>query len=100
MAVFGTLALFVKNISLPPGEIALFRALIASVAIIFYKILTAEKLHFARIKNELPILFLSGTAMAFNWIFLFKAYHHTSLHCDTQLLFCTCYCNDRLSYTL
>lgn len=83
MAVFGTLALFVKNISLPPEEIALFRALIASAAIILYKVLTAEKLHFARIKNEFPILFLSGAAMAFNWIFLFKAYHHTSVSIAT-----------------
>ena len=83
MTVFGTLALFVKNISLPPGEIALFRALIASVAIIFYKSLTAEKLLFAQIKKELPILFISGVAMAFNWIFLFKAYHHTSVSIAT-----------------
>jgi RarD protein len=83
MVVFGTLALFVKNISLPPEEIALFRALIASAAIILYKALTAEKLHFARIKKELPILFLSGAAMAFNWIFLFKAYNHTSVSIAT-----------------
>jgi RarD protein len=83
MAVFGTLALFVKNISLPPEEIALFRALIASAAIILYKALTAEKLLFAQIKKELPILFLSGVAMAFNWIFLFKAYHHTSVSIAT-----------------
>ncbi len=83
MTVFGTLALFVKNISLPPGEIALFRALIASVAIILYKTLTVEKLQFSQIKKELPILFLSGAAMAFNWIFLFKAYHHTSVSIAT-----------------
>lgn len=83
MTVFGTLALFVKNISLPPGEIALFRALIASVAIIFYKALTAEKLLFSQIKKDLPILFLSGAAMAFNWIFLFKAYHHTTVSIAT-----------------
>jgi len=83
MAVFGTLALFVKNISLPPGEIALFRALIASAAIILYKSLTAEKLQFSKIKKELPILFLSGAAMAFNWIFLFKAYHYTSVSIAT-----------------
>lgn len=83
MAVFGTLALFVKNIPLPPGEIALFRALIASASIILYKAFTAEKLQFSRIKKELPILFLSGAAMAFNWIFLFKAYHHTSVSIAT-----------------
>ena len=83
MAVFGTLPLFVKNICLPPGEIALFRALIASAIIILYKLLTAEKLRLSRIKKELPILFLSGSAMAFNWIFLFKAYHYTSVSIAT-----------------
>ncbi len=83
MVVFGTLALFVKNIALPPEEIALFRALIASAAILLYKTLTAEKFLFSRIKKELPILFLSGAAMAFNWIFLFKAYNHTSVSIAT-----------------
>jgi RarD protein len=83
MVVFGTLALFVKNISLPPEEIALFRALIASGAILVYKMLTDEKRLFVRITKELPILFLSGTAMAFNWIFLFKAYNHTSVSIAT-----------------
>ncbi|MCP3871708.1 MAG: EamA family transporter [Desulfobacteraceae bacterium] len=83
MTVFGTLALFVKNISLAPEEIALFRALIASVAIILYKALIAEKLLLGQIKKELPILFISGAAMAFNWIFLFKAYHYTSVSIAT-----------------
>jgi drug/metabolite transporter (DMT)-like permease len=83
MTVFGTLALFVKNIALPPGEIALFRALIASASIILYKVVTAETIRFSRIKKELSLLFLSGTAMAFNWIFLFKAYQYTAVSIAT-----------------
>jgi len=83
MTVFGTLALFVKNIALPSEEIALFRALIAAGVILIYKILRAESLVLSQIKKELPILFLSGAAMAFNWIFLFKAYDHTSVSIAT-----------------
>lgn len=83
MTVFGTLAIFVKNISLSSGEIALFRALIASVSIFIYKLFSGNKISFKEIKNELPMLFVSGVAMAFNWIFLFRAYNYTSVSIAT-----------------
>ncbi|MDD9303884.1 MAG: DMT family transporter [Desulfobacter sp.] len=83
MTVFGTLALFVKNIDLTAGEIALFRALIAAVSIIIYKLAVKEAIFPASIRKEIPILFVSGAAMAFNWIFLFKAYIHTSVSIAT-----------------
>lgn len=83
MTVFGTLALFVKNIPLPSEEIALFRALIASGVILAYKLLFSDRLSLSSIKQDLPVLFLSGAAMAFNWIFLFMAYDHTSVSLAT-----------------
>jgi len=83
MTVFGTIAIFVKNISLSSGEIALFRALIASVSIIIYKIISGEKILIINIKKDLLLLFISGAAMAFNWIFLFQAYRYTSVSVAT-----------------
>jgi len=83
MAVFGTIAIFVKNIPLSTGEIALFRAIIASVAIIIYKFTIGKKILFSEIKRDLPILFISGAAMGFNWILLFQAYNYTTVSIAT-----------------
>lgn len=83
MIFFGTIGIFVKNIPLSSGEIALFRAIIASVAIFFYKVVIGKRISFSEIKKDLPILFISGVAMGFNWILLFKAYNYTSVSIAT-----------------
>lgn len=83
MAVFGTIAIFVKNIPLSTGEIALFRAIIASVAIIIYKLALGKKILFSEIKKDLPVLFVSGAAIGFNWILLFQAYKYTTVSIAT-----------------
>ncbi|NLI93949.1 MAG: EamA family transporter [Peptococcaceae bacterium] len=83
MSVFGTLAIFVKNIPLSTGEIALFRAMIASAAIVIYQLTIGKKLVFSEIKKDLPILFVSGAAIGFNWILLFQAYHYTTVSIAT-----------------
>jgi RarD protein len=83
MVVFGTMGIFVRNIPLSSGEIALFRAVIATVAIIIYKIMSRKKLVFKEIKKDLPILFISGAAIGFNWILLFQAYNYTTVSIAT-----------------
>jgi RarD protein len=83
MIVFGTISIFVKGISLPSGEIALFRALIAAIAIIIYKLLSGKGLAFSEIKKDLPLLFVSGAAMGFNWILFFQAYKYTTVSIAT-----------------
>jgi len=83
MAIFGTISLFVKSISLSSGEIALFRALLALVLIGVYLILSKNPVPFKKIKKALPILFLSGGAMGINWILLFESYNYTSVSVAT-----------------
>lgn len=83
MSVFGTIAIFVKNIPLPTGEIAFFRAVIAAVAIFTYKLIMGKKISFTQIKKDLPLLFVSGAAMGFNWILLFQAYNYTTVSIAT-----------------
>lgn len=46
MAIFGTIGLFVRNIQLPSAEIALYRALLAILAIGSYLLVTRQKLNF------------------------------------------------------
>ena len=83
MAVFGTIGLFVRNIGLPSGEIALYRAVMAAVLIGVYLLVTRQKLLLKQMKKELPLLLLSGVAMGFNWILLFEAYEYTTISVAT-----------------
>ena len=83
MTVFGTLGLFVRNISLLSGEIALYRAVLAAAVIGLYLLVTKQKIPFGKIKKELPLLLLSGVAMGFNWILLFEAYKYTTVSVAT-----------------
>lgn len=83
MTVFGTIGIFVKNIPLSSSEIALFRAVIASISIISYQLISGKRIRLSEIKKDIPMLFLSGVAMGFNWIFLFEAYNYTTVSIAT-----------------
>ena len=83
MAIFGTIGVFTRLISLSSSEIALYRAVLAAIVIALFLALSKKKV-FQGIKNKtLVLLFLSGAAMGFNWILLFEAYNYTSLTAAT-----------------
>lgn len=83
MTVFGTLGLFVRNIPVSSGELALYRAILAAFLIAVFLIVTKKKIPFREIKEEIPLLLLSGVAMGFNWILLFEAYKYTTVSVAT-----------------
>ena len=83
MAVFGTLGLFVRNIPVSSGELALYRAVLAALLIAAYLAVTGQKIPFAQIKKEVPLLLASGVAMGINWILLFEAYRYTTVSVAT-----------------
>ena len=83
MAVFGTISIFVKGIDLPASEIALYRAAIAGVVLFFYLAATGRLGQLKNFGRDMPLLFLSGAAMGFNWIFLFTAYRYTTVALST-----------------
>lgn len=83
MAIFGTLAPFVRNIPVTSGELALYRAILAASLIGVFLLVTRQKIPFASIKKELVLLLLSGMAMGFNWILLFEAYKYTTVSIAT-----------------
>ncbi|WP_418222613.1 DMT family transporter [Clostridium isatidis] len=83
MIIFGTIGIFVRYISLSSGEIALFRALIASIIIMIYKFIKEKKISFGELKRDILFLFLSGVAIGFNWILLFEAYKYTTVSIAT-----------------
>lgn len=83
MTVFGTVGLFVRGIALPSTEIALYRGVLATAALLVYLKLKKEPLRWQGIKHGLPLLLLSGLLMGLNWILLFEAYRHTTISAAT-----------------
>lgn len=82
-AIFGTIGLFVRQISLPSAEIALCRAVLAVLAIGSYLLITKQKIEISGMKKELVLLLISGVAMGANWILLFEAYKYTTVSMAT-----------------
>lgn len=83
MTIFGTIALFVRGIPVPSAEIALYRALMATLLLGGVFLATGQRIDFYAIRKELPLLLLSGVAVGFNWILLFEAYRYTTVSVAT-----------------
>lgn len=79
MAIFGTLAPFVRNVGVSSAELSLYRALLAAALIGVFLLATGRKLPVKQMKKELLLLMCSGTCMAVNWILLFEAYKYTTV---------------------
>lgn len=83
MTIFGTLAPFVRNVSVSSGELALYRAVLATILIGTFLLVTGQKLPRKSLGIELFLLLSSGIAMGFNWILLFEAYKYTTVAIST-----------------
>lgn len=83
MAMFGTLAPFVRQVSLPAAELALYRAILATALVGGYLLFRRSSLVCKGLGEELMLLLLSGAAMAVNWILLFQAYNYTTVSAAT-----------------
>ena len=83
MAMFGTLAPFVRNISVSSGELALYRAVLAALLIGAFLLVTRQSLSLKGLGKDLPLLLFSGMAMGINWILLFEAYQYTTVAIST-----------------
>lgn len=83
MISFGTISLFVRNINIPSSELALYRAVLASVLLFAYLIIKKDNIPYKHIKREIPLLVASGVFMGFNWVLLFEAYKYTRVSIAT-----------------
>lgn len=83
MVIFGTIGLFVRNIDVTSGELALYRAVLAAILIGSYLLVSKNNIPWKAIKKEIPLLLFSGAAMGFNWILLFEAYKYTTVSVAT-----------------
>ena len=83
MLIFGTLAPFVRGVSVTSAELALYRAVLAAILVGGFLLITRQRISIASVKKELLLLLLSGSAMGFNWILLFEAYKYTTVSVAT-----------------
>ena len=83
MVIFGTIAIFVRNIPLSSAQLSLSRAVIAAVVIGIYLLICGKELKFRALGRDLVLLLISGAAMGINWILLFEAYKYTTVSVAT-----------------
>ncbi len=83
MAIFGTLSVFVRNIDVSSGELAFYRAALASLLLGVYLALTKNKISISVLKKDVLLLLISGAFMGINWILLFEAYKYTTVSVAT-----------------
>lgn len=83
MLIFGSIGIFVRQIPLSSGLIALVRAVVGVLFLLSVIALGRKPLSFAAIKKNLAYLCASGIAIGFNWILLFESYRYTSVAVST-----------------
>lgn len=79
MLIYGTIGIFRRYIPLSSGMIAMTRGYVGAAFLLLLMLLLRKKPNGAAIRQNLPLLCLSGAAMGFNWILLFEAYNYTSV---------------------
>ena len=83
MVIWGTLGIFTRNIAVTSGELALYRAVLATVMLLGYLLLSGQRIRLKSLGKDLPLLLFSGAAMGVNWILLFEAYRYTTISVAT-----------------
>lgn len=83
MAIFGTIGIFVRRISVSSGELALYRACLAILLLGGFFLVCRQRISWHAIRKAVPLLLVSGAAMGFNWILLFEAYRYTTVSVAT-----------------
>ena len=79
MLIFGSIGMFVRNIGISSGQLALARGIIGSVFLFFAGRLMKQKLSGQAIRRNLLILIASGAAIGFHWMLLFESYKYTTI---------------------
>lgn len=79
LCLWGTISLFVRNISLGSGMIALARGVLGVSFLLALLAIRRRRPDGQAIRRNLPLLLLSGCAIGLNWALLFEAYRYTSV---------------------
>ena len=83
MGVFGTVGIFVREMSLPSGFIAMARGFLGAGFIFLFMLLLGRLPSLSSIKKNLLPLILSGAFIGINWILLFESYSYVGVSTAT-----------------
>lgn len=81
--IWGSIGIFVRYINFTSSQIALVRAIVGSIFLIIFSMISKEKLSKEKIKSNFLVLICCGICLGFNWIFLFQAYYYTTISTAT-----------------
>lgn len=87
MGIFATIPLFVRMVPLQSAEIALWRAVLASLCIFAFFALRGKKLALLSYRKQMGRLLLSGAIMGINWVTLFESYRYTTVSTATLMYY-------------
>lgn len=79
MTIFGSIGIFVHKIGLPPAIIASIRAIVGAAFLAIILGFYSNRANLSDVKKNIIPIAISGTALGFNWIFLFQAYQQTTI---------------------
>lgn len=79
VVLYGTIGLFLRQISVPSEIVVMCRGLIGSTFILAYMKIRGRKLDLSSIRRNRVWLLVSGICLGLNWVFLFAAYLHTTV---------------------
>ncbi len=79
MVIWGTIGLFVRQITIDSLAISFFRATIGSIFLILISIIIKDKIDKEILKENLLLLLISGVGMGINWTALFQAMRYTTI---------------------
>lgn len=83
MLIWGSIGIFVRYIDFTSSQIALARAVIGSIFLLVFSMVSKDNLSKEKIKSNLLVLICCGICLGFNWIFLFEAYNYTTISIST-----------------
>lgn len=79
MMIFGSVGLVVRRIPMASIEIAFVRSFLGTVVLGIVLLMQKNPLPMVALKKDGGKIFLSGLFLGINWIFLFEAFHRTTI---------------------
>ncbi len=83
MAIWGSMGLVIRWISLPTAAIALTRGALGALFLFLLVTLAGRRVAWRAVRDNLGLLIVSGALLGANWIFLFEAYRRTTIQLAT-----------------
>lgn len=79
MILFGTIGIFIRNITLPSSIVSITRGFLGSMFLLIIIKMKGLRFSWPAIKKNMAVLTISGGFLGYTWILLFEAYQRTTI---------------------